>query len=120
MSVPHRALKVVIVEDELLIADMAEEILIENGYEVCGIATTVEKAVGLIRNHKPDLAVIDVRLANGGIGTEIANRLGDLGNLGILYASGNISQMNLASARGHAMHRLGLSPRPIGGQAAGP
>jgi DNA-binding response OmpR family regulator len=34
--------RILIVEDDLMIADMTEEILVANGYEVCGIATTVD------------------------------------------------------------------------------
>jgi response regulator of citrate/malate metabolism len=40
-------LKVLIAEDELMIADMAEETLVKHGYEVCGIARTVAGAVRL-------------------------------------------------------------------------
>jgi len=40
-------LKVLIAEDELLIADLLEEALVANGYEVCGIARTVDEAVAL-------------------------------------------------------------------------
>ncbi len=34
---------VMIAEDDLLMADMLEEVLVANGYEVCGIARTVEE-----------------------------------------------------------------------------
>ena len=44
-------MKVLIAEDDLMIADMAEEILVEHGYEVCGIARTVAEAVALGRRH---------------------------------------------------------------------
>jgi response regulator of citrate/malate metabolism len=64
-------IKVLIAEDDLMIADMAEEMLVERGYEVCGIARTVAEAVALGRLHKPHLAVIDLRLADGGLGTEV-------------------------------------------------
>ena len=56
-------LRVLIAEDDLMIADLAEEILIDAGYEVCGIARTVAEAVALAHKHKPDLAVLDFRLA---------------------------------------------------------
>jgi DNA-binding response OmpR family regulator len=81
-------LKVLIAEDELMIADLLEEMLIEIGYEVCGIARTVDEAVALADLHKPDLAVLDIRLARGDRGPEIARRLSGKGTLGILYASG--------------------------------
>jgi DNA-binding response OmpR family regulator len=81
-------LKVLIAEDELMIADLLEETLIMSGYEVCGIARTVDEAVALAKLHKPDLAVLDVRLAGGDRGPEIARRLSGGGTLGILYATG--------------------------------
>jgi DNA-binding response OmpR family regulator len=84
-----------------MIADMAEEMLVAAGYEVCGIARTVDKAVALAKHHKPDLAVLDLRLAHGGLGTEIAAQLGDLTKLGVLYASGNIVHIVLTAADGH-------------------
>jgi CheY-like chemotaxis protein len=95
-------LKVLIAEDDLMIADMAEEMLVGYGYEVCGIARTVAEAVALGRHHKPDLALIDLRLADGGLGTEIAAQLGGLGRLGVLYASGNIDHIMLTAADGTA------------------
>lgn len=95
-------LKVLIAEDDLQIADMIEDVLTENGYDVCGIATTVAAAVALINVCNPDLAVIDVRLADGGLGTEIATQMGGLGRLGVLYATGNRAQVALSAANGHA------------------
>jgi two-component sensor histidine kinase/CheY-like chemotaxis protein len=95
-------LKVMIAEDDLIMADMLEDVLVGNGYDVCGIARTVEKAVELGERHKPDLAVLDVRLADGGIGTDIAARLNRRGSLGVLYASGNAGQMGLTKANGEA------------------
>jgi DNA-binding response OmpR family regulator len=94
--------KVLIAEDDLMIADMTEAILVAQGYEVCGIARTVAEGVALGRLHMPDLAVIDLRLADGGLGTAIASELGVLGRLGVLYATGNISHVMLTAADGDA------------------
>ena len=82
-------LKVLIAEDEFLIADMLEEALTERGYEVCGIARTVDEGVALGELHKPDLAVFDLKLARGGRGSEIARRLNSKGRFGVLYATGD-------------------------------
>ena len=82
-------LKVLIAEDEFMIADALEEALVANGYEVCGIARTVDQAVALYELHKPDLAVLDVRLAGGRRGPEIVQQLKGAGKLGVLYATGD-------------------------------
>jgi DNA-binding response OmpR family regulator len=88
-------LKVLIVEDDLMLADFAEEILVEHGYEVSGIARTVADAVAQTRHSHPDLVILDLRLADGGLGTEVAAQLPPLGRPGILYVTGNMSQVAL-------------------------
>jgi DNA-binding response OmpR family regulator len=88
-------LKVLIVEDDLMLADFAEEILVEHGYEVSGIARTVAEAVALARQSRPDLVILDLRLADGGLGTEVAAELPALDRPGILYVTGNMSQLEL-------------------------
>lgn len=44
---------VMIAEDDLLMADMLQDILVDSGYDVCGIARTVGKAVelGIVRGR---------------------------------------------------------------------
>jgi len=93
-------LKVMIVEDEFIIADALDAALTDAGYNVCGSAATVPEAVALARHHNPDLAVVDVRLADGGFGTEIIAQLGGLGKMGVLYATGNKAM--LKASDGHA------------------
>jgi two-component system, response regulator PdtaR len=95
-------LKVLIAEDDLMLADMTEELLVEFGYEVCGIARTVAEGVALGRLHKPDLALLDMRLADGGLGTEIAAQLRSPGRLGVLFATGNASHVMRDGAKGDA------------------
>ena len=95
-------LKVMIAEDDLMIADLAEEVLTQHGYEVCGIARTVAEAVALGQLHKPDLAILDLRLAEGGLGTEIAAQLSPGCKPGVLYATGNVSRVMLTATDGEA------------------
>lgn len=95
-------IKVLIAEDDLMIADIAGEFLSASGYEVCGIARTVGEAVAFSKAYQPDLALIDLRLARGGIGTEIVRQLPAGERPGILYASGNVSQFDLTKNDGEA------------------
>ncbi|MBB4199747.1 hypothetical protein CCR94_23850 [Rhodoblastus sphagnicola] len=95
-------LKVLIVEDNFMIADMTEDLLVQSGYEVCGIAPTVNEAVTLGLLHKPDLALIDLRLADGGLGTEVAARLRAAGRIGVLFATGNDASAGMPDADGDA------------------
>jgi two-component system, response regulator PdtaR len=92
--------KVLIVDDDLMIADCLEEILIDAGYDVCGIAGNVAEAIALGEQHEPDLAVIDLRLSDGELGTQVAAALCPGGGLGVLYATGNPEHPGLKDAPG--------------------
>ena len=56
------AVRVVIAEDEAVIRLDLKEILEEEGYEVVGETGRGDEAVELVRQHKPDLAILDIRM----------------------------------------------------------
>jgi response regulator NasT len=53
---------VVIAEDEAIIRLDLKEMLEEEGYEVVGETGRGDEAVALVRDHKPDLAILDIRM----------------------------------------------------------
>lgn len=58
------AVRVVIAEDEALIRlDLAES-LAEEGYEVVGEAADGAEALALVREHNPDVAILDIKMPN--------------------------------------------------------
>jgi CheY-like chemotaxis protein len=104
-------LKVMIAEDDPFAAETIEFFLGTNGYDVCGVASTVREAVELGHRHQPDFAILDVQLAEGGLGMDIATRLNSNGHrTGILYATGKIGDIRLTKANGDAY--LGKPYRP--------
>jgi len=94
--------KVIIAEDDLLIADLLEEVLVRAGFEVCGLASTVDEAIKLCNHYRPDLAVLDMRLAEEGSGSAVPAGITNRGKLGILYATGNAGHHGLSAADGVA------------------
>lgn len=54
--------KIVIADDETLIRMDIREMLEERGHEVVGEADNGVKAVALVREHKPDVAILDVKM----------------------------------------------------------
>jgi AmiR/NasT family two-component response regulator len=56
------AVRVVIAEDEAIIRIDLKEILEEEGYEVVGESGRGDEAVALVREHKPDLVILDIRM----------------------------------------------------------
>lgn len=55
--------RILIVEDEALLAHALEDILVSAGFEVAGVATRLAKALELIESVACDAAVIDANLA---------------------------------------------------------
>ncbi|MFT4012203.1 MAG: HWE histidine kinase domain-containing protein [Paracoccus sp. (in: a-proteobacteria)] len=59
---PEGRRRVLLVEDQVLIAMSLEAELKDHGFDVTGIAPNVDAALELIRKDPPDLAVLDVNL----------------------------------------------------------
>jgi DNA-binding response OmpR family regulator len=95
---PH----VLIVEDDLIIADMLQESLEASGYAVTAVARTVDEALRAAEQDPPDFAVIDVHLANGGFGGEVASALRTTSKPGIIYSTGS-EDVDLTSLDGDAL-----------------
>ncbi|WP_211595330.1 HWE histidine kinase domain-containing protein [Paracoccus litorisediminis] len=86
-------MRVLIVEDQALIAMSLEADLIDNGMQVSGIAGNVAAALRLIDKDAPDLAVLDVNLDHES-SLPIAERLLALG-IPFVFATGYGSRVNL-------------------------
>ncbi|HYG88387.1 MAG TPA: response regulator [Azospirillum sp.] len=66
---------ILIVEDDAIIAfDLAETVR-GMGHTVSGIAATMDEALTLAAEHTPTLALMDIRLAEGDNGIEVAREL---------------------------------------------
>ncbi len=57
--------RVLLVEDELLIAMMLEDKLRDLGFGIAGVAGTVAGGLRMLRDTAPDIAVVEFRLADG-------------------------------------------------------
>jgi CheY-like chemotaxis protein len=93
---------VIIVEDDVMIAEILEEFLIDGGYTVCANVRTVAKAIEKAAEFKPDLFVLDMQLADNGFGSEVAAQIDRSYNPGIIYATGSGTMQDLTQENGHA------------------
>jgi DNA-binding response OmpR family regulator len=93
--------RVLIVEDEALVALTLEDVLVEAGYIVCGIVDRPAQALEVARVLEPDIAIIDVRLADGGDGIILAELLAAELPVHILFATGNPAEVRARATAGH-------------------
>jgi len=59
------ALRILVVEDEAMIAMLLTELLKEMGHEVCAVASREADAVAAALRHRPDLMIVDAQLKEG-------------------------------------------------------
>ena len=67
--------RILIVEDEYIIAKDLQMSLENMGYTVCAIASSGEEAIERVEKEKPDLALMDIVLKGTMDGIEAAERI---------------------------------------------
>jgi two-component system, response regulator PdtaR len=98
--------RVLIVEDDCLIAADVEAALTERGHTVCGVAATQIDAIRLASLRQPDCAIVDIALAPGD-GRLVARALAERG-VAVLFAAGDCADVDGLSHTG----ALGCLPKP--------
>jgi two-component system, response regulator PdtaR len=93
--------RVLIVEDEGLVAMNMESALAEEGFNILGIVDNETEAVAAAERFKPDLILMDITLRDGN-GISAARTILERLNTRIVFVSGNSDPSTLAAA-----HELG-------------
>jgi len=79
--------RILVIEDDLLIACQIENSLSEAGFDVVGIATTEHEALELAKARSPVLAVADIGIAGDRDGIDTALELFRLHSIRCVFAS---------------------------------
>ena len=80
--------RILVVEDEPLVAFDNEHLLGEAGYEIVGTVDNLADAARLIEDKRPDLVLCDIRLSGDGDGIDVA-RTARARDVPVLFVSGN-------------------------------
>lgn len=98
-------MRILLVEDEVLVAMALEEALEAAGHEVMGPAATLAEAVALCEEVLPELALLDINLRDGSSGVELAGILRERWGILSVFVSGQI--LEARRARGIALGAIG-------------
>ena len=90
--------KILIVEDEFIVANDLKMMLVKSGYEVCGIAASVEEARILIDSKKPNWVLLDIILKGDLTGIDLAWEL-EKKNIPFLFISANTNHSILNAVK---------------------
>lgn len=89
----EKPLRILIVEDEILIALELESLLQDLGHDVVGMAASSAEALSLGQELKPDLAFVDVHLADGPTGVDVARQLAAQHQVTVLFMTANAKRI---------------------------
>ena len=95
-----------IVEDEALVAIVLRDELQEAGYKVLDLTDRHNEALEVAKAEKPDLALVNIRLAGSDDGIELAEHLKTMG-IPVLLISGQVSRASSAKTVA-----IGSMPKP--------
>ncbi len=97
--------KILVVEDEVIVAEDIVQTLKSLGYEVHGYVTSGEEAISNVKDETPDIILMDIRLSGELDGIETAEKINEKFNIPIVYLT--------AYSGTHILDRAKIS-RPYG------
>ena len=86
-------IKVLVVEDQPILAMELELMLTDYDCEVVGLAMDQASALMLARRHEPDLAFVDVNLLDGLTGPQVAHDLVERHGAAVVFMTANPEQI---------------------------
>ena len=86
-------MRILIVEDDAIIAMYLAMLIADFGHTVCGTADSASGAMDQAADRRPDLGLMDIRLANGSSGIDAARELHARHGLRCIFLSANLDEL---------------------------
>ncbi|PZX47575.1 LytR/AlgR family response regulator transcription factor [Algoriphagus chordae] len=103
--------RILIVEDELIIAEDLKDILESLDYEVCGIATSAREAMQFLEEQPIDLALLDIKIKGGKDGIALAADIREQYRIPFVFLTSHVDTATLARAK--ETHPYGYLVKPF-------
>ncbi len=91
-------MEILIVEDEMIVAENIATILENEGYHICGISAEGKEALEVIQHRKPSLVICDIQIKGELNGIELARKLKDFYEVPFLYLTAFADENTLRQA----------------------
>jgi CheY-like chemotaxis protein len=95
---PVRPLRVAIAEDNWFVAEHLRSEVVGLGHNVVGLARTGEELVELVARERPDVALVDMRLAGGSDGLAAAKEIQERFGIPAIAATGHLTAIEAQAA----------------------
>jgi DNA-binding NtrC family response regulator len=90
--------RILLVEDEIILAMSVKMELQGMGHEVTGIAESADKAISLIENSKPELILMDIVLHGDLSGIELTSIVNEQYDIPVIYGTAHIDELTIKNA----------------------
>lgn len=91
--------KILIVEDNVIIADDMQSMLEETGYEVVDNVIVYEQAIEVLKNHHVDLVLIDIILASDKTGIDLGKHIRKNYDIPFIFVTSNSDKATVENAK---------------------
>ncbi|WP_338359562.1 LytR/AlgR family response regulator transcription factor [Yeosuana marina] len=92
-------IKVLVVEDEIIIADNICDTLNNLGFKALEPAMTYTDAITLIEDQRPDIAILDIQLSGKKTGIDLAEKINEDYNFPFIFLTSNADKITLNEAK---------------------
>lgn len=103
--------KILIVEDELIIAEDMRTMLAKMSYDVLGVAMDYHEAIGLLKTTQPDLILLDVNLNGTKDGVDLAHEINQTFKIPFIYTTSYADGATIERAK--ATHPINYLVKPF-------
>ncbi|ELR73412.1 response regulator [Fulvivirga imtechensis AK7] len=101
---------ILIVEDDLILAEDLKFMLLGLGYQVCGRAANTREALTILEDHTPNLALLDIELKGGDDGIELAQIIREQYKIPYIFLTSHADKETLDRAK--KVHPYGYLVKP--------
>lgn len=91
--------KILVVEDEIIIADNICDALNDLGYQALEPAINYTEAIATIEEEKPDIAILDIQLSGKKTGIDIAKKIREKYNFPFIFLTSNSDAFTINQAK---------------------
>ncbi|PCE64173.1 LytR/AlgR family response regulator transcription factor [Sediminicola luteus] len=95
----ERPIKILIVEDNVIIADDMQSMLEEIGYEIVDNVIVYEQAVEVLKKEQVDLVLIDIILASDKTGIDLGKHIRKNYNIPFIFVTSNSDRATVENAK---------------------
>ena len=95
----EQPIKILIVEDNVIIADDMQSMLEEIGYEIVDNVIVYEQAVDVLKNNEVDLVLIDIILASDKTGIDLGKHIRQHYNIPFIFVTSNSDRATVENAK---------------------